>query len=167
MSNWSVDDLDLTASEAQKESNSMKEGRNPCRIAACSAGPNKAGNGGVMKVEFLALDGSGKTTDYITYKHTNPQADKIGKERLKGLCLASQHPSPNRPNDVKAFLGLQVGVICERDEPWTDDTGKLRQGGIKPKKSGAYYPLELAEKSAGEGASGAPAGDNFDDDIPF
>lgn len=158
--------VDLTNVEAGKGRSSPKPGPHTMVVRNPEIVPTKA-KGRQLKIELVTLDGSSRTTDYITMAHpeaaTNEKAAMsvaIGKERLKDLLVNGGHPNPNKPGSVKSLDGLIVGVNIVEGDPWTDDKGVVRKGGGKPAKSGAYFKPPVT------GAGGSSTSKKSDD-IPF
>jgi hypothetical protein len=158
------DGLDLSKVEAESGRKTLEPGSHPCTIteAALSQTKDKAGHG--LIVTFTSKNGAGVVEDFINLNNRNPMAVEIGMKRLKGLLIAAKHPNPDRPSDVRALVGLSVGVHVVQGSEWTDKDGKVRPGGGKPRQSGAYYPVDGGASSGGGYTSYMG---NLDDDIPF
>lgn len=160
--------LDLSKVEAEQGRKTLTPGAHPCRISSAEIKATKDGRGHGLVVVFEALDGSGSVDDFINLHNANAEAERIGKQRLKALLIASKHPTPDRPGDVRTLLGRQVGVHVEKGDDWIDKDGNKRPGGGKPRRSGAYYELNTGTSAAQFGATNATTSyDGIDDEIPF
>lgn len=77
-------------------------------------GPNKSGTGDLLKVEF-SVDGQGERKIFSNFnvKHSNKQAQDIGRGQLKDLCEKGGRPTLNQPTDL---IGLQVaGEVVHKE----------------------------------------------------
>lgn len=182
MADWNYTNLNMKGVVPQRENNGLPEGRHICDVRNAEL---KQAKGGSMQVAFdlIEINGAGKTFDRITVYHPRAQQDakaaksvEIGKERLKALLVYGGHPNPDNHRDIRELNSLRVGVICERDEDWVDDNGATRKGGVKPKKSGAYFAPDGSSAPATSGETshddkwaqpreGGPS--DMDDEIPF
>lgn len=170
---WSgFGDLDLSTVEAEQGRKTLTPGAHPCRVTSAELKATTNGHG--IKVEFQALDGSGTTSDFINVSHKrSPDAERIGRQRLKALLIAGNHPNPNKPGDIRSLVGLRVGVHVVQSEDWVDKEGRKRPGGGKPRDSGAYYALQAGEQQAEDQAFTPSSGfgrgtyGDLDDGIPF
>lgn len=150
-------DLDLTDSKISSGRIMLKVGRHQTRVREARVEPCK--NGMMLIVEHDAKDGSGSITDRIIYHHSNPDAERIGKERMKSLLTHGGYPNPNKPSGVNAFRGLGVTtVVVPDDKEFTDKTGATRKGTVRV---GGYSPPESGmfadpNETHGSGAEDPP-----------
>lgn len=180
MSEWNgFGELDLSDVEAESGRRSMRPGSYICKITAAEIRKTKDGKGRGLVVEFAEIGGGGTADDWINVANPNKEAERIGRQKLKALLISCGHPNPNKPSDVASIVGRTVGVRIEPGEDWTDKEGRVRPGGGKVRRSGAYFPpndnfeqlgpspsvQDRSPQTAGTRRSqtGAP----FNDDIPF
>jgi hypothetical protein len=168
MSWTGFNNLDLTEVEAEKGRSTLEPGSYTVKIVEALVNPAKNdSNGRVLALKFEEVNGKGSANDNINLVNRNPDATKIGLARLKAMLVAAGHPNPDRPGDVKSMIGLKVGLHIEQDADWTDRDGKLRKGGGKPRRSGAYFkPSDLSDAGASAGRLRV-FDDDLNDDIPF
>lgn len=162
---FSFRDLNLAQYDTESGgSNTLKPGRYEAKISEATVKPC---NGGYQFVAtFKDPATGGEIKDFITVKHTNPTAERIGRERLKALATYAGHANPDNPGGVETFKGLTVGIIVEEGDEFTGQDGKTHRAAGKLRKFGAYFAPEgsaQAAQTARNGAASAP----MDDEIPF
>lgn len=179
MSDWNgFGGLDLSGVDADTSKIILKPGSYACRIASAEVKDTRDKRGKVLELLYVDNDGAGEIKDWINLKNSNPEAERMGLEKLKGLLVAANHPNPNKPGDVRTLVGLDVGVRIERSEDWTDDKGMVRPGGGKVRRYGAYFDLRqpheplgqsvaVAEKPRTNGTMASNTASIMSDDIPF
>lgn len=177
MTNWTgFGGLDLSGVEAERSSNTLRPGNYICKITEAEVKDTKDKRGKGLEVTFVDKDSGGDIKDWINLKNNNAEAERIGLQKLKALLISAGHPNPDRPGDVRSIVGLMVGVRVDQGEDWTDNNGRVRPGGGKVRRSGAYFNQSAAshigpdprantrrepEANTGRGAS------SFNDEIPF
>lgn len=151
-------ELDLTAVKASGISNRLKPGNHICTIAEAKIEPLKSKNGFSAKVVLVADDMSGEIANYFNIAHKSEDAQRIGREQLKGLLVAAGHPTPDHPGDISSLLKLKVGVRVV-EEPYIKD-GKERMGTavagfFAPGDFAKQAPVPIGTPSRAEPASAA------------
>jgi len=161
MSNWtSFSDINLHDVKAGTGLLLLDVGNHNCRVSDVEIGIPKSGRGHTLMVELASTAGSGTIRDWMNIDNANEMAERIAKEKLKSLLEFGDHPSPDKPGDIKSLLGLTVGV--------TVGMSKERKG-----PDGTVYPSRREVKgfhrpSNGEYVPGSSAEDDaFDDPLNF
>lgn len=157
--------LNLSNVEAEQGRKTLKPGSYTCKITGAEVRETRDKTGHGLLVSFEEVNGAGSTQEFININNRNPDATRIGLQRLKALLIACGHPNPDRPGDVKTLVNRVVGVHVEQGPDFVDKNGQTRPGGGKPRSSGAYYKPENVPASQSSGQSNRAA--YLDDDIPF
>jgi hypothetical protein len=145
----------------------MTAGYHEAEIVEATFEKNSKGTGAFVKVMFRNDDGE-VTFDQINVFNASPQAEEIGRKRLKAMLIAANHPNPDNPTDVKTMVGLRLGLHVEEGSPYRDKNGVEREGRPRPRKNAAYENLGVV----GDLPTGVPQtpvsnGIDPDDEIPF
>lgn len=147
----------------------LKPGQHPAKIVDVEIKKNNKGTGRYVRIEFNALDGSGRVNDFLNLMHENKDTQEIARRRYKSLLTASQHPNPDKPgNPVLALKGRTVGLNVvepeERDGYTNKTTGKRAYPNGKLANFGAYYTLDGHD---GGSVNDSVSPSSLDDEIPF
>lgn len=119
-----------------------------------------------LVADFQDVEGQGGVRANFNVAHENQKAQEIALRQLKSWLLASGHPNPNKPGDVKTLKGLTCKVVVGKGKPWTDREGNQRQS-TEIKKFLTTDGRSPSEVEAG-GKTGGKSPETVDDDtIPF
>lgn len=167
MNQFSFREMNLAGVQAQVGGGGqLAVGEYIARVLEAKVEPTKAGNGHKLVVKLGDTNGAGVITDNINLSNPNPDATKIGRERLKALLVSGGHANPDQPGDVSTIKGLLVGIIVEAGDEYTDRNGNKKTG-TQLKRSGAYVkPSQIKGATIPAGAEGGTpvgSGDPFAD----
>jgi hypothetical protein len=142
--NFAFDDLDLSGVDAGEASIApMGIGRHHAVIEHAKMIKSANGKSSMLVIRFVSLDGQSQTFDRITLHHkSSPQAQDIGRRRMKLLLQCAGHPNPDRPGRVESIEGLTVGVDVGPGDLYTDKTtGRAMEGNPKPREYSPYFAI--------------------------
>lgn len=146
---FSFKDLNLSGVTAAAGGAVLSSGRYVVKVRDAEVTDTKAGTGKVLKLK-LSCD-QGVITDNINvFSTTSSEAQRIGREQLKGMLVSSGHPNPDEPGDIKNLIGLTVGIIVGEDGQYNGKPSYKVKGYLKPADIGTVGP-------AGAPAAAAPA----------
>jgi len=162
MNDWNgFEDLDLTdvgtLTSARLEQGNFDVEVTDAEITTFSGTDGSVGNKRV-EVRFKDLEGSGDILHYFNLHFpTAPQAEEIGKATFKRFLMASEHPTPDAPKDIKSLNGLKCGIIVGQGKAYVKDGVQKQRSEIKVFRAAGSGPAKPA----------SPAVQKLDDEIPF
>lgn len=174
MSQAAFDFGSLDLSDVKESGDSrLRPGIYLCTITGAEITQTKSG-GTALKVELSDSNGAGSIGDFINLSlpGKKPEAERIGRERLKSLCIHARHPNPDKPGNPATLIGLKVGVRVEsqpyiKDGVRKDGSGVADRGGyFTPNDAYTYGPTTVAAPSR-TAMNMAAQGAALNDDIPF
>ena len=159
---WSgFGDLDLAKVEAEEGSRRLPVGS--YNVKCTSAKVESIGESKNKRVvaDFEDVDGAGDIRMNFNVFHSSSQAQEIGMRQLKSFLIASQHPNPDKPEDVSTLVGLSCKVSVGMGKPWKDNQGNERQ----QTEIKRFAPIDSAKSSGKDKKPSTPS--ELDDEIPF
>jgi hypothetical protein len=160
MSNWSgFGDLDLAKIEADEGSRRLQVGN--YKVKCTSAKVESIGESTNKRVvaDFEDVDGTGDIRMNFNVFHSSEKAQEVGQRQLKSFLVASQHPNPDKPEDVSTLVSCKVSVGMGK--PWKDNQGNERQ----QTEIKRFAPIDSAKSSGKDKKPSTPS--ELDDEIPF
>lgn len=153
MSEWNgFGDLDLSDVEVTERKGRLSPGEYTV-VSSDATIETLEGNAKIVRVVFTDVGKTGDIRNDFRMHGFSDAAIRIGKEKLKQFLIASGHPSPDKPGDMKSLNGLSCRVFIGMGKKYTAADGSERQySEIK-----SFMPVGAAAKT-----------DNaLDDEIPF
>jgi hypothetical protein len=177
MAEWKgFDQLDLTDVEAQGNMRLMA-GRYITKVTHAEIKAPEGSKNRMLAVTFEDKGGEGDIRTNFNVKHSSEQAQEIALRQLKSFLVEAEHPSPDKPGDVKSLVGLEVGIVVGHGKPWTDRDGNSR---TSTEVKRFVHVMKMADMQLGPDGSSPPNGggkpsggktrttsDDLSDDIPF
>lgn len=120
--------LDLTDAKVLGSRTVLPTGVYNVRAVGMEMKENSTKTGSYLATEFEVLDGEHKGSVVSTMYnivHNNPDAQSIGRNQLKSMLTAGQHPSPNLLKDTDEVIGLEMKIMVEeKPHQFTNDKGE-------------------------------------------
>ena len=154
MSEWNgFGDLDLSDVEVNDRMSRLSPGEYTVSSSDATI-ETLEGNKKVVRVVFTDDGKSGDIRNDFRMHGYSEAAVRIGREKFKQFLIASGHPSPDRPGEIKTLNGLSCRVFVGMGKKYKDKNGEEKQySEIK-----SFMPLS---KSNGKDNN------DLDDSIPF
>ena len=153
MSEWNgFGDLDLSDVEVTERKGRLSPGEYTV-VSSDATIETLEGNAKIVRVVFTDVGKTGDIRNDFRMHGFSDAAIRIGKEKLKQFLIASGHPSPDKPGDVKTLNGLSCRVFIGMGKKYTAADGSEKQySEIK-----SFMPVGPAAKTDND----------LNDEIPF
>jgi hypothetical protein len=108
---FNFSEMDLTGVSVSTGGNMLPPGDYVAKITEAKTILTKDKTGHRFEVKFQDTKGGGNITYWMNVNLPGKNdATKIGREQVKSLAYFGGHPTPDKPGDVRTFVGLVVGI---------------------------------------------------------
>lgn len=144
---FNLTQIDLNAVQTEDRPTILSAGKYETTVTSAKYDKNSKGTGWNLILEMKDRNSNGSIRSWTTVQHSNPDAQRIGLEQLKGM-LTNMGWDNAHPPEADWFKGKPLGINV---------VDEVDQDGTKRSRVNYTYPL-----------ASTPAPDTRDDDpLPF